>query len=84
MKLLVHSRNKLNAKRAIKFIGSLKSKLAIVHSPIKDEVLFLNFFTLNSKAKNTFRWMRVSGIATNEEEYSKILLRLQFYVKILV
>ncbi len=68
MQILVQKKNELNAEKAIEFIRNCKkSKLAIVHSSVRNGVDFLNFFdVLVRKLKIPFVGMRVSGTLTQE------------------
>ncbi len=68
MQVLVQKRDELDAKKAIEFIENCKnSKLAIIHSSLKDEIISLDFFdTLVRELKTPFVGMRVGGTVTNQ------------------
>ncbi|MFB6089372.1 MAG: FIST N-terminal domain-containing protein [Candidatus Aenigmatarchaeota archaeon] len=71
MKVHVQTKEELDATKIIEFIDGCKDgKIAIVHSSVKDENDFRNFFEyLVENLKLPFVGMRVSGTITPEEGY---------------
>jgi len=66
MRLLVQTRDKLDAAKAVKFIDSCKdAKLALIHASLHDEVALLDVFQdLLDNLRTPFIGTRVSGSAT--------------------